>query len=167
MLIKLIKYLNIIIITIFKPHLNWTSIYFFTQAIQPSYTLLVQFFLKMIHNNTRYTYYQILEAGLLSKMQTLVYNKLIENNNITAKKLAAYIGLPINSVTGRIKELKDMGLVIEKETIIQTNNKPAAILHAKIKNIIYKKKKKLKVICSYCNGKGFHYQNQMKLNKFL
>ena len=61
--------------------------------------------------NRNAAYFSIIEK--LSKKRKLIFQLIGENKEITAQELAEKYMLPINEVTGRITELKDMCLIVE------------------------------------------------------
>lgn len=50
--------------------------------------------------------------------QSAVYNSIDRNVSICNMDIAEDLGLPINSITGRTKELREMNLVEEDEKVI-------------------------------------------------
>ena len=56
-------------------------------------------------------YYE--ELPKVGKRQQLILNTL-RVRDMTNRELAAFVNLPINSVTPRCKELRELGLVVEK-----------------------------------------------------
>lgn len=57
------------------------------------------------------SYWMLEEEGGLTRRQRQVYEAIRENNSMTNKEIAAYLGWPINSVTGRVRELVQIGKV--------------------------------------------------------
>jgi DNA-binding MarR family transcriptional regulator len=53
----------------------------------------------------------------IGPMQAAVYRSIDRNVSICNMDIAEDLGMPINSVTGRTKELRDMNLVEEDEKI--------------------------------------------------
>lgn len=47
----------------------------------------------------------------LSNRQKIVYDVIDEYNNICNQDISMILGIPINCVTGRVKELRDIGFV--------------------------------------------------------
>lgn len=55
--------------------------------------------------------YRAFAPGDLSKKQNTVLAFLLRHGSMSNKELAAKTGWPINTITPRVKELRDMGLV--------------------------------------------------------
>jgi len=49
----------------------------------------------------------------LSNKRKSVYNSINKSSNITCREIAKDLSLPINSITGRVTELKNMFLIVE------------------------------------------------------
>lgn len=56
--------------------------------------------------------YEIIFDDLGSR-QKVVYEIIEEYNNVCNQDISMILGLPINSVTPRVKELRDMGFVVQ------------------------------------------------------
>lgn len=52
----------------------------------------------------------------LGKRQRLILDAFLYKNNYTNTELANFLNLPINTVTPRIFELREKGIIVEKET---------------------------------------------------
>lgn len=63
-----------------------------------------------------------LDLGLKQKV---VYDTILVHQPCTNKEISFFTGLPINCVTPRTKELRDMGLVIAGEMQRQKNGRNA------------------------------------------
>lgn len=55
--------------------------------------------------------YHILEP-ILGERQHLVFDTIKQNPGISNHELSQFLGLEINSITPRVKELRDKGLVV-------------------------------------------------------
>lgn len=51
----------------------------------------------------------------LSKRQTTVYHAIRKLGSVTNAEISKYLQIPINSVTPRTGELKDLGLIVRHE----------------------------------------------------
>jgi predicted transcriptional regulator len=58
-------------------------------------------------------YMRLLESNNLCYSQSLIFNFIVENPKLSRQIISERLGLTINSVCGRIKELIDMGLIVE------------------------------------------------------
>lgn len=65
----------------------------------------------MIHTNSLMAYVDLLES--IGQRQMQVYKCIEENENISNREIAEKLYLPINCVTGRVKELRDRKLVLQ------------------------------------------------------
>jgi len=61
----------------------------------------------------------------LGKRQSQVLAVLIHEGSLTNWQIAKRLGLPINSVTPRVHELRKLGLVVEDKIIIQETGRSA------------------------------------------
>ena len=65
----------------------------------------------MIHTNSLMAYVDLLES--IGQRQMQVYKCIEENENISNREIGEKLYLPINCVTGRVKELRDRKLVLQ------------------------------------------------------
>lgn len=63
-----------------------------------------------IQQTSLFTYYNEIKPKL-GKRQKLIYEALKTRENFTNQEIADHLGLQINTITPRIKELRDAGLV--------------------------------------------------------
>jgi len=49
----------------------------------------------------------------LGDMQKIVFDVIEEYNNVCNQDISMILGIPINCVTGRVKELRDLGFVCQ------------------------------------------------------
>lgn len=73
------------------------------------------------------TYHDLRKEGRLGPRQKQVYEVLETLGPHTNQEIARIVELPINCVTGRVKELRDIGLVEEKKKILQANHRSAIV----------------------------------------
>ena len=59
----------------------------------------------------------------LGRRQQEVYNVIDEYRNVCNQDIAMILCLPINSVTPRVKELRDLGFVVHDGFKLNDNNK--------------------------------------------
>jgi len=59
-------------------------------------------------------FYELKDSGRLGERQEQVFQAINKYSPITNTELSTILKLPINCVTGRVKELRDYGLVMEK-----------------------------------------------------
>ena len=78
-----------------------------------------------MHKNSILAYKDILETIPPSKAQ--VMRVIRKRKKITRQDIAEALGWQINSVTGRVKELLDLGYIYESGTKI-VNKRPRALL---------------------------------------
>ena len=78
-----------------------------------------------MHKNSMLAYKDILETIAPSRAQ--VMSVIRKRKKITRQDIAEDLGWQINSVTGRVKELLDMGYIYESGSKI-VNNRPRALL---------------------------------------
>jgi len=84
----------------------------------------------VIRKTSRIAYKQIQEQGLLSQRRFEVYEALFYHGPLTANEAREHIGghVPLNSVSPRMAELKDRGVVVEVgEKICSVTGKKAIL----------------------------------------
>jgi predicted transcriptional regulator len=81
-----------------------------------------------MHANSLDTYDSIIEK--LPRARAAVMACIVESSPITRQGIADQMGIPINRVTGRVRELLDSGEIIEQGTVIY-EGKPRALLKPK------------------------------------
>lgn len=57
------------------------------------------------------SYYDLKASGKMGKLQSTIYSLIRENANLSNRDIARILGLEICTVTGRVNELCEMGLV--------------------------------------------------------
>lgn len=82
-----------------------------------------------MHINSLRTWDAIQEA--LPKARAKVMAELCRHSPCTRQELSAVTGIPINCVTGRVRELVEVGLIYEEGDRRGESGKPQAILHLK------------------------------------
>lgn len=115
----------------------------------------------MVRQTSVDCYYEIMEEGLIGDRQKIVYDFIIDNENLTDMEITIALGYKDpNKIRPRRKELFDFGLILDggikkcsitgrKAHFWKINPKPDL---DSLRGV--KKKKKIK--CSFCNGKGYY-----------
>jgi len=81
-----------------------------------------------IHNNSREAYRDIVET--LPKARAAVFMAVANNDGITREGVAEALNWPINRVTGRVRELLDLGHIHESGNVTSREGRPRALLKA-------------------------------------
>lgn len=68
--------------------------------------------MSQVTETSRQAYYSEIKPTL-GERQKLVYGIFSGNTNWTNSEIADYLGIPINTVTPRVFELRKMGLLVE------------------------------------------------------
>lgn len=79
-----------------------------------------------IHANSIETYKAI--ADDLAPARRKVFMVVTELWPVTRQALSVSSGIPINAVTGRVRELIDLGHLVEQGTVLSDTGKPRALL---------------------------------------
>jgi len=79
----------------------------------------------MIQNTSLLAYFEI-QASLGAK-QRLILDLFLKHGPMTNKMVAKKSNLPINSVTPRVKELRELEYIEYSDTIIQLNGRKAIL----------------------------------------
>jgi DNA-binding Lrp family transcriptional regulator len=66
-----------------------------------------------MHINSIISYTSLLDANELSPRRREVYNAICVLGRCTNKEIQNFLGIPINQITGRVKELRNLGFVRE------------------------------------------------------
>ena len=74
-----------------------------------------------MNQNSLLAYVDILES--LPSRQMQVYKCIEEHEPISNKQISKTLFLAINCITGRVKELRDQGVVIKYDDTIDSNTK--------------------------------------------
>ena len=84
----------------------------------------------MIHANSLDAYDSIIDS--LPKSRARVMRVIVERKAVTRHEISEILGVPINCVTGRVRELLDDNLIIEGWSVKSVSGKPRALLSPKI-----------------------------------
>lgn len=115
---------------------------------------------KMVRETSIDCYSEIIEEGLVGDMQKIVYDKLLEKDDLTDQEIARELVFKDpNKVRPRRKELLDLRLILDNGirrcSVTQRkahswviNPKPNIVLIRRLKNIIKRK-------CKHCGGQGY------------
>lgn len=79
-----------------------------------------------MHQNSLDTYKSI-EANL-SPARAKVFRVIESAGVLTRQDITDRSGIPISSVTGRVKEMLEMGVIVEGATVMSATGKPRALL---------------------------------------
>ena len=79
------------------------------------------------HNNSTTAYSEIIET--LPRSRRAVFECIVICGDITRQGIADSMGIPINRVTGRVRELLDASQ-IEESGVVYVDKKPRAVLSA-------------------------------------
>jgi len=88
----------------------------------------------MIVDNSYITYVNILEK--LSKRRMEVYSIIAHIGPCSNLQVSKCLNLPINCITGRVKELRDIGVVVEDKRAICPETKQMVSYWKVAKNLI-------------------------------
>ncbi len=72
--------------------------------------------------NSEEAYRKAFNTNRLNALRYRVYVTITENPGLMDEEIAARLGTPINSITGRVKELHDHGLITFDNTTNTRNN---------------------------------------------
>lgn len=123
----------------------------------------------MVRDTSIKTYYQILDEGILGERQVEVYELLYQKPNLTDREITAELHqVDPNYTRPRRKELLDMGL------IESSGKRQCSITHREVyqwralEQAQYKKlpKKKDKLQCPTCKGKGYVWIGQTNIKDY-
>lgn len=67
--------------------------------------------LPMINDNSRAAYQKAYRTHKFDTLRWMVYETIADHPGVMDEDIAAILNRPINSITGRVKELTDAGLI--------------------------------------------------------
>lgn len=104
-----------------------------------------------MHENSLETYASIVDG--LPKKRATVFQFLRKQPGITRNGVSRGLAWPINNVTGRVKELLDVGLLYEHGIIYTKAGKPRAKLWPNRRHVRRPTEKSLQTHCPTCGQK--------------
>ncbi len=74
-----------------------------------------------------FAYCKLISEGELAPRQAEVFTCFKQCGDMTNKQVSIRLGLDINQITGRVKELRDYGLLMQRGSVMQNNDRPALL----------------------------------------